>query len=305
MKTYLWSWHVLMIGLVLGLGAACAPAPTGSAPAAEEAVEQPTEPAPAEEAAGAEPEQVPTLDELPPPVTCAPENPLLTPVDGYDSPTLDDVYQEYQGDADDSNEAQPIYVVKATYTNPETGQRFLFTINSEKPEQLQRFVEEIRVCFEVIDTGIPAPTADQEDSTQESDIKVAIDFLHENPENILFDTPILESETTSENLVVVHYVIDPTIDSDRTDDFRAKCAYSAYVAVEVRANRAIGSLYIRGGWWDDTSEAVAGAPSDRAEHYNGQSRTTYDARVKGTGGTVYTVFGTWTEAGWAISSNVC
>lgn len=275
------SLCMAMVLLLLPI-AACAPAP-GTAPGTAGAtLEQPAAEVPPE----------PEMPMAPPPKTCDPANPQLSPVQIISDPTP-------------SQEVDQIYSMRATYTNPELGQEFLFTASSQQPEELRKFLEEMKVCYEVLDSELPDVGGEQPDITPEEDSKVATEFLLANPYNILFEFQVSKSDVDPKNLVAIHFVVDPTLDNDRVDDFAAKCSYSASISVRVSNNNAQAQLYRIGGLWDTTDLAVPGDPSSTVWHNNGAIRTTYDARVIGPSGTRYTVTGTWTKSGNSISFNVC
>lgn len=51
------------------------------------------------------------------------------------------------------------FTVEAEYQNPETSQMFRLNITSQDPERALRFANELMVCFEAVDTGVPDTVA--------------------------------------------------------------------------------------------------------------------------------------------------
>ena len=277
-----------VIGVML-LSVSCAAPTTAPAGPAAVAVTQP----PAQPAQPMEPSPVPEELKLPPPVTCDPANPMLDSVAVVKGPET-------------GRYGQDIYTMEAMYTNAKLSQEFLLTASSKDPKMLNSVVGGLKACYEVLDTGTPDTSGGKSDTSEEEDRKRAFDFLQNNPNNVLFEFQLTaKGGFNPENVVVVYFVVDPTLDADRVDDFLAKCCFSAFISVGVSNNSAQAELFRAGGSINKTNTAMPGRSSTTVSHNNGAVRTTYDARVYGPGGTTYWVAGTWTKGGSTISTNVC
>ena len=244
------------------------------------------------------PEQPPEskIEPTPPPVNCDPANPMLTPVTVLTGPMIGPYGNE-------------IYTMEATYSNPKLGQEFLLTVSSGDRDALMTVVKNLQVCYEALDSGTPAPTpapsGGESDTIETSDLEQTIVFLKANPYNTLFEFQLTKGDVKWENIVAVNFVIDPTLDNDRVDDFRAKCAFSAFISVGVKSNNAQAELFLAGQPAGRTNVVTAGATPTPVSHNNGNVRTTYDARVYGPSGTKHWVSGAWWKAGSTISTRIC
>ena len=239
----------------------------------------------------------PELSEIPKPITCDPANPntMLEPVKVEKGP-------------EPGPYGDKIYTTLATYTNSKSGQAFLLAASSGEPDELDKVVQNLKVCYEALDTGIPDSSKGESDTTNEASRASASEFLNANPYNTLFEFELLTKDNINpENLVAVHFIVDPTYyteNAGRIDDFQSKCSRSASISVGVKDNNAHAELFSpnlqnsRG----QTTDARPGMPSSTVSHNNGALNTTYDAQVHGPGGTVYWVNGTWIKG---IGGQVC
>jgi hypothetical protein len=295
-------WSILLgfvlITFVL-LVTSCAPAAPGSGSVVEPTSVPKEEAKPVEQVKATEaPKQtevqvVGVLPMVPPPRTCDPAKPMLDAITVVSGPETGPY-------------GPSIYTMQARYANKELNQEFLLTVSSGKPEQLVKFVENLKVCYEALDSGFAYTSERTSEASPEEDRASAIQFLTGNPNHVLFEFQLLTRlDTKPENIVVIHAVVDPTIDNDRVDDFRAKCTTWASVSVTVYTNSAYAQLYRRGTLIGSTNVAAAGTTSPTVSHNNGATRTTYDARVLGPSGTSYQLNGTWCKEGSTVSASVC
>lgn len=192
---------------------ACAPVAPETSDPAEQATATPTvegdtpTPEPTEEETGL-PEQP-----LPPPEICTPDAPRLSPIEEITSEP---------SEFDDS-----IFTINARYTNPEKDQQFQLKVSSQDPERADEFLGKLRVCFEAITTDMQAGLLTT-DTDPETNRQLALSFLRETERNVLVEMEWLSGqERQEENLFVIYYLIDPTIDADGSDGYRAKCVKSA------------------------------------------------------------------------------
>ena len=276
------SWLLLLLLLFT----ACAPAaaPEAAAPAPDTAAPAPGELAPFDEG-----EDV---------FVTAPE--LCSP----DGPTLSEF--QYVEKSDRRNYQADETTFEALYVNPK-GQEFLFLASSLDGGYLEERLRKMRVCTEVLDTGQPAVKGGESQGLTEEELKQTQEFLQANPANMILEVVVATAKDVNiENMQEIHYFIDPTLDHDGRDDFRACRAYSSRVAVSVSSGSVSASLYRAGSFWDETTVATPGSPSDTARHNNGATTITYDALTQGVSGSSYTIYGGWRKdySGTGIQSNV-
>jgi hypothetical protein len=296
----------LMIIFVL-LITACAPANT-EAPAATEPPAATESPEATEPPAATEPPS-PTPDPFTPQL-CNPDQPALAPLVGIDNVESEygDEFVSYQG----------------TYTNSK-GQIFQLTASSlpdpENPYALV-FLESLRVCFEALESG-NLLESNKLDADLDAEREVRADILRQmlpmvddhQPYNVdvLMQWLSQDLELESKNEWVIHYYIDPTIDSDDgVDGFRAKCSTSGRVRPDLRGRSLVSSsAFVTPSLWRAGSSLGSVTATGGSLYPSGVGNsvspryTTYDARVSGTRGQSYALEGSWTENNSSISSTVC
>lgn len=272
---------------------ACAPVAPETSDPAEQATATPTvegdtpTPEPTEEETGL-PEQP-----LPPPEICTPDAPRLSPIEEITSEP---------SEFDDS-----IFTINARYTNPEKDQQFQLKVSSQDPERADEFLGKLRVCFEAITTDMQAGLLTT-DTDPETNRQLALSFLRETERNVLVEMEWLSGqERQEENLFVIYYLIDPTIDADGSDGYRAKCVKSARVRPDMRngSGDVAATLFWKGGSVGTADANAAANPYPTAvSHSNGVTKTTYDARVDGSAGSIYLLEGSWTEDGSEVTQSL-
>jgi hypothetical protein len=259
--------------------------------------------------------EAPVPTEPPDPFTpqlCNPDQPELGPLQG-----IDNVESEY---------GTEFVSYQGTYTNSK-GQVFTLTASSlpdpANPDNpyARVFLESLQVCFEALESGnllesneLDADLEAERESRAEilrQELPVVDDHQPYNVE-VLMQWLSQDIELESKNEWVIHYYIDPTIDSDDgVDGFRPKCSTSGRVRPDLRGKTLVTTAaYVKSSLWRAGSSlgsatANQGTPYPTGVSNSNSTYTTYDAKVVGTRGQSYNLEGSWTENNSSISSDVC
>ncbi len=197
----------------------------------------------------------------------------------------------------------------AKYTNA-NGQTFQLTASSspdpQSPENdyARIFLQSLRVCFEAYDLGQPwVDETDDVNLQDDADIRRA--NLRGEKEvwsvDLAMDWDPQPKEMETKTQWVIHFYIDPTINGSGIDNFQAKCALSAKVRPDLTgknlnpASASVTATLYRTGLPLGDSTASQSDLAPRPVSDNLGRKVTYDARVRGTPGQSYNIYGSWTK----------